>query len=229
MDSWKITLLGSTKVGKTALTLQFILNYFPGPEAYAPNIDQAYRKQMVIDDMLCFVEVIDDDVGDEVAGQVDEEEEGYAPLREQLIRDGDGCILIYSVASRLSFERIEISYQLMNRVNRASCGGQHPPVFLLVGNKSDIDCDIGTTDLEREISYEEGAQLAERFGCDFMETSAKTGQNVEDMFIHMVRALRHRRDETSDPVPANHSGLSNSKAGSFVKTKKNLKKRCVIT
>jgi GTPase KRas protein len=221
MDSWKITLLGSTKVGKTALTLQFILNFFPGPGAYAPNIDQAYRKQLVIDDMLCFVEVIDEDVEVGIEEEAEEEEEGYAPLREQLIKDGDGCILIYSIDSRLSFERIDIYYQLMNRVNRASGSGQHPPVFLLVGNKSDIDCDIDIEKTEREVTYEEGSKLAERLGyehggCHFMETSAKTGQNVEKIFMDMVRALRHL-------------GSYSSEAGSFVKTKKNLKKRCVIT
>jgi GTPase SAR1 family protein len=132
----------------------------------------------------------------------------------------------------------------MSRVKRPTGGdsgsGQQPQpqpqlVFLLVGNKSDIDREIGTTGSEssnhkREVTYDEGSKLAERFGCWFMETSAKTGQNVEKIFTHMVRALRHRRDETSVHASASvQSASGSSKARRFSKTKKNLKKKyCII-
>ena len=55
--------------------------------------------------------------------------------------------------------------------------------MMLVGNK----CDKVQ---QREVSREEGAALAQHFGCNFLETSGKTGQNVEDMFTDLVRALR---------------------------------------
>ena len=58
-----------------------------------------------------------------------------------------------------------------------------PILMMLVGNK----CDKVQ---QREVSREEGAALAQHFGCNFLETSAKTGQNVEDMFTDLVRALR---------------------------------------
>ena len=58
-----------------------------------------------------------------------------------------------------------------------------PILMMLVGNK----CDKVQ---QREVSREEGAALAQQFGCNFLETSAKTGQNVEDMFTDLVRALR---------------------------------------
>ena len=50
-----------------------------------------------------------------------------------------------------------------------------PILMMLVGNK----CDKVQ---QREVSREEGAALAQHFGCNFLETSGKTGQNVEDMF-----------------------------------------------
>jgi GTPase KRas protein len=60
---------------------------------------------------------------------------------------------------------------------------QGDPVFMLVGNKCDKT-------YEREVSREEGAALARQFGCEFFETSAKTAQNVEQLFISLISSLR---------------------------------------
>ncbi len=49
------------------------------------------------------------------------------------------------------------------------------PILILVGNKSDRD-------FEREVSREEGQAQARRFGCEFIETSAKSGQNIQRVF-----------------------------------------------
>lgn len=69
------------------------------------------------------------------------------------------------------------------------------PVFILVGNKYDKV-------YEREVSREEGAQLARTFGCDFLETSAKTAFNVERLFTTLVRLLRQTKQaEQAVPGP----------------------------
>ncbi len=60
------------------------------------------------------------------------------------------------------------------------------PVFMLVGNKCDKQ-------YEREVSRDEGAALARSFGCDFLETSAKTAHNVERLFMNLVRELRNTK------------------------------------
>lgn len=167
MDNWRVAVLGDGGVGKTALAVQFTLNCFV--ETYDPTIEDAYRKQLVVDNRMCFVEVID------TAGQ-----EEYATLRDQWVREGQGFILVYSIASRLTFDRLEIFRQSMRRVKRGD------PIFMLVGNKCDKT-------FEREVSKEEGLALARQFGCDFIETSAKTAQNVERLFTNLVRALRQTR------------------------------------
>jgi len=192
MDSWRVALLGDGGVGKTALAVQFTLNCFI--ETYDPTIEDAYRKQLLVDDRMCLVEVID------TAGQ-----EEYATLRDQWIREGQGFLLVYSIASRVSFERIEIFRQSIHRIKRGK------PVFLLVGNKVDKAT-------EREVSYDEGCKLAERFGCEFMETSAKTSQNVENLFSQIVRTLRYRTPGADQFV----SPLNPASA------RKQKHKRCVI-
>lgn len=167
MDNWRVAVLGDGGVGKTALAVQFTLNCFV--ETYDPTIEDAYRKQLVVDNRMCFVEVID------TAGQ-----EEYATLRDQWVREGHGFILVYSIASRSTFNRLDVFRQSMRRVKRGD------PIFVLVGNK----CDKA---YEREVSRDEGAALARQFGCEFIETSAKTAQNVERLFINLVRSLRQTR------------------------------------
>jgi GTPase SAR1 family protein len=99
-------------------------------------------------------------------------------------REGQGFVLVYSIASRATFDRLETFRQSMLRVKRSE------PVFMLVGNK----CDKA---YEREVSREEGAALARKFGCEFLETSAKTAQNVERLFTNLVRTLRMHKESQS--------------------------------
>ncbi|TFY82072.1 hypothetical protein EWM64_g1948 [Hericium alpestre] len=177
MDSWRVAVLGDGGVGKTALAVQeralcVIL------ETYDPTIEDAYRKQLVVDNRMCFVEVID------TAGQ-----EEYATLRDQWVREGQGFILVYSIASRATFDRLEVFRQSMMRVKRSK------PIFMLVGNKCDKQ-------YEREVSRDEGMALAKTFGCEFLETSAKTAQNVERLFTSLVRMLRNTKQaEQGVPPP----------------------------
>jgi GTPase KRas protein len=62
------------------------------------------------------------------------------------------------------------------------------PIFMLVGSKCDKQ-------YEREVSREEGAAMAHAFGCRFLETSAKTTQNVNELFIDLVRLLRSSKEK----------------------------------
>ncbi|KAN0100821.1 P-loop containing nucleoside triphosphate hydrolase protein [Tylopilus felleus] len=185
MDSWRVAVLGDGGVGKTALAVQ----------TYDPTIEDAYRKQLIVDNKMCFVEVID------TAGQ-----EEYATLRDQWVRSGQGFILVYSIASRSTFERLEVFRQSMLKVKRQK------PIFMLVGNKCDKT-------YEREVSREEGIALARTFGCEFMETSARTAYNVELLFTNLVRALRQTKRL--------ESGGQNGRQGD--KSSKDSKKpKCVV-
>jgi GTPase SAR1 family protein len=51
--------------------------------------------------------------------------------------------------------------------------------MILLGNK---------VDLEREVEKEEALDTAKRLGCEYLETSAKTGENVEKAFEKIARA-----------------------------------------
>ncbi|KAG8532593.1 Ras GTPase [Bacidia gigantensis] len=200
MTLYKLVVLGDGGVGKTALTIQLCLNHFV--ETYDPTIEDSYRKQVVIDSQSCMLEVLD------TAGQ-----EEYTALRDQWIRDGEGFILVYSIISRASFNRIRKFHSQIQRVKDASSassptahssylssplsgnvpfGNQAtgPAPVMLVGNKSDRVT-------EREVSTQEGSALAKEMGCQFVEASAKNCINVERAFYDVVRSLRNQRQDSS--------------------------------
>lgn len=69
-------------------------------------------------------------------------------------------------------------------------------ILVLVGNK----CDKTS---EREVSKEEGSTLAQQFGCEYIEVSAKTAHNVDHLFVHLLGSLRQTKDTEHCPfVPA---------------------------
>ncbi len=128
----------------------------------------------MIDDETALLDVLD------TAGQ-----EEYSAMREQYMRTGEGFLLVYSITSRQSFEEIMTFQQQILRVKDKD----YFPI-ILVGNKCDLEG-------ERQVSREEGAQLARQFGCKFIETSAKSRINVENAFYDLVREIRRYNREMS--------------------------------
>ena len=100
-------------------------------------------------------------------------------------REGQGFIFVYSITSRSSFERLEVKFQDILKVK-----GDRP-VFMLVGNECEKQ-------YQREVSREEGAAKARELDCKFLETSAKTAQNVEKLFTDMVRMLRSNKEKADN-------------------------------
>ncbi|CAO3675165.1 unnamed protein product [Umbelopsis vinacea] len=170
LREYKIVAVGGGGVGKSALTIQFIQSHFV--DEYDPTIEDSYRKQCVIDNETALLDVLD------TAGQ-----EEYSAMREQYMRNGEGFLLVYSITSRLSFDEINTFYQQIRRVKDRDF---FPMV--LVANKCDLEHD-------RQVSSQEGRDLARNFGCSFIETSAKQRINVDEAFSNVVRDIRRFNKE----------------------------------
>lgn len=89
--------------------------------------------------------------------------------------------MVYSISSRSTFERVE---RFRDQISRVKDTDNVP--LMLVGNK----CDKIT---EREVSREEGMNMARKLRCEFIESSAKTCVNVERAFYTVVRMIRANR------------------------------------
>ncbi|KAG1242314.1 hypothetical protein G6F68_016249 [Rhizopus microsporus] len=83
----------------------------------------------------------------------------------------------------MSFDEISTFYQQICRVKDRD---YFPMV--LVGNKCDLESD-------RQVSSQEGKDLAKQFGCQFIETSAKQKINVEEAFFEVVKDIRRYNKE----------------------------------
>ncbi len=87
--------------------------------------------------------------------------------------------MTYDITDRESFSAIE---NWMNEVEKHASDNISR---ILVGNKSDMED-------SRQVSYDEGKELAEHYNVRFLETSAKDCKNVEEAFTIMTREIKSR-------------------------------------
>jgi len=162
----KIVVVGPGGVGKSALTILFVQNHFI--EEYDPTIEDSYRKQVTVDGIPSFLNILD------TAGQ-----EEYSAMRDQYMRNGQGFLLVFSLTDHATFDEVESLYSHILQVKDFSTGV--PTV--LVGNKADLEA-------ERAVQIPEAQALASKLGIPYLTTSAKSNINVEDAFFSIVREIR---------------------------------------
>jgi GTPase KRas protein len=178
---YKLAVLGDGSVGKTSLTVSYCHNHFV--ECYDPTIEDCYRRQRMVDEEACLIEILD------TAGQ-----EEFSALRDQWIRESEGYVLVYSITSRDSFVAIE---SITNAIRRVVEMDAHKIPLILVANKADLGS-------RRQVTREEGQQLAKAIGAQFVEASAKTREGVEEVFDRGVRVIQQlrRKDQSHDKKKA---------------------------
>ncbi|PRP80555.1 hypothetical protein PROFUN_11868 [Planoprotostelium fungivorum] len=173
----KLVVLGEGGVGKSALSCQFIRNHFISE--YDPTIENSFREQKTIDGQAYMLEIVD------TAGQ-----DEYNAMRDRYIRLGEGArfrlylfltslgfVLVYSITSRVSFEKLDAFHSSIQRVREDDV---YPVV--LVANKSDLEAD-------REVTTSEGISYSKKVKAAFFETSAKLRMNVDESFMQLVREV----------------------------------------
>ncbi|RXM34468.1 Ras-related protein R-Ras2 [Acipenser ruthenus] len=145
---------------------------------YDPTIEDSYTKQCVIDERAARLDILD------TAGQ-----EEFGAMREQYMRTGEGFLLVFSVTDRGSFEEI---YKFQRQILRVKDRDEFP--MILVGNKADLEH-------QRQVTQEEGQQLARQLKVTYMEASAKIRMNVDQAFHELVRVIRKFQEQECPPSP----------------------------
>ncbi|XP_051819608.1 ras-like protein [Antechinus flavipes] len=166
---YKLVVMGTCYVGKSALTMQFIKNHFV--TEYDPTMQDTYCKQTVVDEKPCQLRIVD------TAGT-----EEYYPLRNHSMLWGGGFLLVYAVNDLHSFENVNVFWDILQRLK-----GTNPIPMVLVANKVDVT--------DRLVDPTQGQEVARSLGVPYVETSAKTGQGVEQAFHELVGEIRRIRAE----------------------------------
>ncbi|KAL0124225.1 hypothetical protein PUN28_006220 [Cardiocondyla obscurior] len=175
----KTILLGDSGVGKTSLLVQFDTGRFQ-PGNFAATVGIGFTNKVVnVDDTPIKLQIWD------TAGQ-----ERFRSVTHAYYRDAHALLLLYDVTNKTSYDNIRAWLsEIREHANE-------DVVIMLLGNKSDC----GT---ERVVKREDGERLAQEYKVPFMETSAKTGLNVDLAFLAVARDLKARKSDDSDGTKFN--------------------------
>ncbi|CAF0858800.1 unnamed protein product [Adineta steineri] len=181
MGDYKICIFGSGGVGKSCLVIQFVQGVFT--PKYDPTIEDVYTKTLEIDEKQYSLEILDTAGSDE-----------FSSMRDLYVNSGHGFVLVYSITSQATFNDVQRHYSRIIDIKDIDTHGR--PAIVLVGNKCD-------SENERVVSRETGQELARKWNCAFLETSAKDRTNVSEVFYDLVRqiARKNQTSRSSQPSP----------------------------
>mmetsp|Transcript_7288 Transcript_7288/g.11083 ORF Transcript_7288/g.11083 Transcript_7288/m.11083 type:complete len:205 (-) Transcript_7288:82-696(-) len=161
---FKLVLLGESAVGKSSLVLRFVKGQFL--DYQESTIGAAFLTQTVcLNDTTVKFEIWD------TAGQ-----ERYHSLAPMYYRGAQAAIVVYDLTNAESFERAK------NWVKELQRQGNPNIVIALAGNKLDLED-------RRKITAAEAQAYADENGILFLETSAKTAVNVNELFVAIAKKL----------------------------------------
>ena len=157
MNKYKLVFLGDIFVGKTALITRFMYDTFENNYQATIGID-FLSKTMYLGDRTIRLQLWD------TAGQ-----ERFRSLIPNYIRDSSVAIIVFDVSNKQTFTNIDKWIEDVRKERGTEA------IIIIVGNKTDkVE--------ERVVTPEEANDKAKEHSCAYVETSAKTGQNVQGLF-----------------------------------------------
>ena len=180
---FRLILVGDSHVGKSCLLRRFKEGKFI--EFNDPTVGVDFHTNMIeIDGCTLKLQLWD------TAGH-----ERFRAITRSYYRNAVGVLLVFDITDQNSFSRLP---EWIEDILQSS--KPHSPVFVLVGNKSDLD-------KEREILSRDAQQFADERGMDYIETSARTGSNTEKVFSKLAQKIHDAIENGSIPVGEGWDGV----------------------
>jgi Ras-related protein Rab-2A len=161
---FKYIIIGDTGVGKSCLLLQFTDKRFQPVHDLTIGVEFGAR-MISIDQKNIKLQIWD------TAGQ-----ESFRSITRSYYRGAAGALLVYDITRRETFNH------LTRWLEEARQNANSNMVIMLIGNKSDLDH-------RRAVSTEEGERFAKENNLVFLETSAKSAHNVEEVSFRYFPCL----------------------------------------
>jgi len=172
-ESMKILLLGDQAVGKSSLMMTYSGEGFKENMLGTAGVDMC-KKNVDLETKTIKVVIFD------TAGH-----ERFRQITKSQYNGAHGIILVYDISDQATFESVS---NWMTHINENSIKGSK---VLLVGNKIDLQ-------EKRLITTESGKELASRYEVEFIETSAKSGDNVDEAFMRIIVAINKEGIHTNN-------------------------------
>mmetsp|Transcript_39 Transcript_39/g.105 ORF Transcript_39/g.105 Transcript_39/m.105 type:complete len:203 (-) Transcript_39:148-756(-) len=175
-DLFKVLLIGDSAVGKSSLLLRFADDTYDA--VYTSTIGVDFKIRTVRQDSRVIKLQLWDTAG----------QERFRTITQSYYRGSHGIIVVFDVTDRNSFNNVKY---WLEEVAKYSPRGV---VKLLVGNK----CDLIS---KRVVTTEEAQEFASERGITFVETSARSAQNVEVAFDKLCQEMRRTKPDRPIPGP----------------------------
>ncbi|KAL7712969.1 Rab family GTPase [Entamoeba marina] len=179
-----IIVLGESAVGKTSLISRYVKDHFDATFLATTGIDFV-AKTVKISTTNAKLKIWD------TAGQ-----ERFRTIVPNYYRNVYGVVVVFDVSSRKSFENV--TYWMKDVREK----GMDNLSVALVGNK---------TDLDRLVTQEEAQQLAEQTEAKYYESSAKTGDGVNNIFLEIATSVLDKHPELTSKKTSVKVQRSNQK------------------
>ena len=160
----KIVLIGNSRVGKSNILSRLLKNEFIVNSNSTIGVD-FYVKSLKVENKIVKTQIWD------TAGV-----EKFRSVIENYYNKASGAFVVYDVTNKDSFDKIDEFIQ--NFMKRAIKDAH----IIIIGNKCDLED-------KRQITKEQGELKAKKYGADFMETSAFSGENIDKAFEKLIKEI----------------------------------------
>lgn len=168
--SFKVLLLGAPTVGKTSIFYRYVKNQFINDYITTIGINYLTKEITLEAKKIAKLQILD------IGGQ-----KKFKFLHKKFYNGANGALVIFDLTQRKTYGAIESWISEMFEILQENIP------FIIIGNKLDL-----LKELPRSIDKDIVRNYTEKKDCIYLETSAKTGENIEEVFKELAQLMIKR-------------------------------------